>query len=431
MTRVSVPRGFRDFPPEIMLRRIEIIREIESVFRLYGFSPLETPVVEYWETLAGKYGEEAEGKLIWRFKDPLSDKMYALRYDLTVPLARFVAMHPELPLPFKRYQIGLVWRHEEPQRGRYREFVQADVDIVGSGLPEADAEIMNVITHALEKVGLQDYVLRVNHRVLMKIIYEDKLGIRDPIEIYRVVDKLDKIGTDGVRKELEKRGINESIIDEILSLASIKVPMKKIDEIREIVRIQSSEYERVLSELSVISDLLRKPEKALLDLSLVRGLDYYTGPIFEVILEEGSPGSVAGGGRYDDLIGIFRKQGSLPATGGSIGVERVFDVLVERGLIKLNKKTVTDVMIVLLDEELRKEAWRVADKLRELGVKVEVDLLRRSPAKQRKRAQVLGIRYLLFVGKKEVEIGKYALYDRVTGERKILSIEEVAREVKT
>ncbi len=418
--KLAVPRGFRDIPPEVMIPRIKLLRCIEETFRLYGFSPLETPCIEYWETLAGKYGEEAENKLVWKFKDELSGKLYALRYDLTVPLARYVAMHPEIPLPFKRYQIGYVWRHEEPQRGRYREFLQADVDIVGSPYPEADAEVVNVVSKAIERVGLEDYIVRINHRVIMRSLLEKKLSLKqeDVVKIYRAIDKIDKIGLNGVKNELLRIGLSENLANKILDIASRRYKVKEaVDELNKLIGSENPLANKALEELDFISQLLEKPGRVILDLSLVRGLDYYTGLVFEIVLEKGGPGSVAGGGRYDDLIGIFRRAGSLPATGGSIGVERVLDVLVERGILKTEVSSVADVLVVALGEDYRIHAWRVANKLRDNGVRVDIDLMRRSSQKQRKRAQALGIRYILFVGKEEIEKGLYTLYDRTSGSR--------------
>ncbi|MEM4556214.1 MAG: ATP phosphoribosyltransferase regulatory subunit, partial [Acidilobaceae archaeon] len=199
---VRLPRGFRDFPPEVMIVRKKVIEKIASVFERYGFDPIDTSIIEYWETLAGKYGEEAESKLIWRFKDPWSEREYALRYDLTVPLARFIAMRPDISLPFKRYHIAPVWRHEEPQKGRYREFYQCDADIVGSPYPEADAEILDLVVDVLKEIGFRDFKVLINDRRILSGVFENELRLSDPIPVYRIIDKLDKIGAEGVRKEL-------------------------------------------------------------------------------------------------------------------------------------------------------------------------------------------------------------------------------------
>ncbi len=409
----GVPRGFRDFPPEVMKPRLRVVEQIRKVFEIYGFPPMDTPVIEYWETLAGKYGEEAEKMLIWRFEDPLSGRMYALRYDLTVPLARFVAMHPEIPLPFKRGQVSLVWRHEEPQRMRYREFLQADADVIGSPHPEADAEVMNVIARALIELGINDVVIRINHRRLLSQVFEKELGLDDPLPVYRAIDKLDKIGEEGVRKELEKLGLNDSSIEKIMKLIELRgEPQTLLERLATMVGNSGP-----VADLERVYELAEEPQRMLIDISLVRGLDYYTGPIFEYGLREQLSPSLAGGGRYDNLIGMFRKEGSLPATGASIGVERVIDVLRERGLIDEHARTSVLVMVTYLSEDLYGDAWKLTQLLRREGIPADVDLMRRSHSKQRKYAQRLGIRFVAILGEKEAREGKVTLYDRYEEKR--------------
>jgi len=217
---MPTPRGMRDFTPEVMLLRKRIISRIEDVFERFGFDPIETPILELWESVAGKYGEEAEKQLMYWFQDPWGGRRYALRYDLTVPLARFIADHPSLPLPFKRYHIGRVYRHDEPQKGRYREFWQCDVDVVGSTYPEADAEVLNVLTTALKEIDLPGFVVRINDRRILAGIFENKLGISGDrlLQVYRAIDKLDKIGWVGVEKELKKLLSSDSVkkIEEVI-----------------------------------------------------------------------------------------------------------------------------------------------------------------------------------------------------------------------
>ncbi|MGC9090330.1 MAG: histidine--tRNA ligase [Fervidicoccaceae archaeon] len=418
MRRIEIPRGFRDFPPETMKARLNVIEKVRKVFERSGFPPMDTPSLEYWETLAGKYGEEAETKLIWRFKDPLSNRDFALRYDLTVPLARYIALHPEIYLPFKRHQISLVWRHEEPQRGRYREFIQADIDTVGSTYIEADAEIINTISMALEELGLKDYIVKINHRGLLRDVIEKRFGILSN-NILRTIDKLDKIGEDGVKQELKKLGLNEEQIQTISSLF-IRV---KLDDTASLFDIIGREYrEKYVSIFNELFSLLYYKNKAVFDFSLVRGLDYYTGIIFEIVLTEGSPGSVAGGGRYDNLIGMLKGE-PLPATGGSLGIERVIDVMVERGLIKLEPITF-GAFVVVLDNEAFPLAWEYVMKLRERGITAEIDLMRRSPEKQRKRLNTLNYTYAIYIGKKELETKKVTLYNRLKGMRLEIELNE-------
>jgi histidyl-tRNA synthetase len=358
------PRGFRDFTPDLMILRKRLFSKLEEVFQRYGFDPIDTPAVEYWETLAGKYGEEAESRLIWRFEDPWSGRKYALRYDLTVPLARFITNHQEIPLPFKRYHIGPVWRHEEPQKGRYREFYQCDADIIGSPYPEADAEIVNLAIDAIKALGFESgFKVRLNDRRLLKGIFEEELGLQDPLDVYRIIDKLDKIGIEGVKNELlNKVGLSKGLVDKIVEIISIEGrPNEILDEVER--KYGKNENVKVATDhLRELLDLVRQEEFVILDLSLVRGLDYYTGPILEVVLDRPRIGSVAGGGRYDNLIGMFLGK-DLPATGVSIGIERIIDAGLELGIYNLNVKTLTKIQVIVLDKNSYKYAWDVTYRL--------------------------------------------------------------------
>ncbi len=417
------PRGFRDIPPELAILRRDLISRIESVYRRYGFDPLETPAVEHWEVLAGKYGEEAEGRLIWRFKDPWSDREYALRYDLTVPLARFVASHPEIPLPFKRYQIAPVWRHEEPQRGRYREFYQSDADIVGSSYPEADAEIVNVTEEALEAIGLSSGLkIIINDRRILAGVFEEELGIRDPLPVYRAIDKLDKVGPDGVRAELE-RLLGGPAASRVMDIASLRGdPLTALDELARRHGSNRKVMEGV-EHLRQLVELARRQSVLTFDMSLVRGLDYYTGPILEVVLDRPPIGSVAGGGRYDNLVGLFAKR-QVPATGASIGLDRLIDAGVEVGIFKLSKKTYTQVLVINVTPESYRYAWRVADTIRGWGFSVRVDLTRAGQDSQRRRGLRWGVPVFAFVGSQEQQSGTVTLYSQITGERTTVKLEE-------
>ena len=424
--RYRPPRGFRDFTPDIMILRKQLLSKLETVFQRYGFDPIDTPAVEYWETLAGKYGEEAESRLIWRFRDPWSNKDYALRYDLTVPLARFISNHQDLPLPFKRYHIGPVWRHEEPQKGRYREFYQCDADIVGSPYPEADAEIVNLTVDALAVLGFEKgYRVRLNDRRLLRGIYEEELQIEDPLPVYRAVDKLDKIGLEGVRRELDKLGLEENKILKIIELLNLRGHPEELISLISRKYQGNKDVESALDHLSQILDLVNTPGFVELDLSLVRGLDYYTGPIVEVVLDKPRIGSVAGGGRYDNLIQLFLGK-QMPATGVSIGIERIIDAGLELGIYRLARKTITQAQVIVLDQAYYKYAWKVANLLRTLGVNTRIDLSRAKERTQRKKALRQGIQYLVFIGKKEAESRTVAIYDSTTGKRTEVSVDSIS-----
>ncbi|MCE4612903.1 MAG: histidine--tRNA ligase [Desulfurococcales archaeon] len=427
---VRPPRGFRDFEPELMLLRKKLFSLLEDVFQRYGFDPIDTPALEYWETLAGKYGEEAEARLIWRFRDPWSGREYALRYDLTVPLARFIATHRDVSLPFKRYHIAPVWRHEEPQRGRYREFYQCDADIVGSKYPEADAEIVNLLASALDSLGLKGmYRIRLNDRRLLYGIFEEELGIRDPLPVYRAIDKLDKIGMDGVVGELYKIGLGESMIERIAKIIELKGDPSQVlggllkryggnNNVREAAR-----------HLDELFELLENPGVVELDMSLVRGLDYYTGPIMEAVFEKEKVGSIAGGGRYDNLIGMFIGS-EIPATGVSIGIERIIDAGIATGIYSLEKKTSTEVQVIVLDRESFKYAWKVANRLRGEGIKARIDLNRTNHRVQLRKARKLGIPIVVFIGRKERDEGKVTVYHVEQGTREEYRLEEAAPRIK-
>ncbi|MCX8195648.1 MAG: histidine--tRNA ligase [Acidilobaceae archaeon] len=424
MKEYRPPRGFRDFPPEVMLLRREVIGKVVRVFERYGFDPIDTPAVEHWETLAGKYGEEAEGKLIWRFTDPWSGKEYALRYDLTVPLARFVSNRQDLPLPFKRYHIAPVWRHEEPQRGRYREFYQCDVDIVGSPYPEADAEVIEVISEALRELGFSGFKVRLNDRRLLAAVFEEELGLKDPLPVYRAVDKLDKIGPEGVKRELS-RAAGEAVAEKVMDLISLGGDL-------EALRSLCSRYShnaRAKEACDHLEQVLSLVGGVTFDFSLVRGLDYYTGPIVEVVLDQPKIGSVAGGGRYDGLIGLFTGK-EMPATGASLGIERIIDAGVELGIFKPPRSTVADVYVVVVDWAYFKYAWRAARELRSNGINVRLDVSRASEEAQRRRARRLGAPVMLFVGKSEAESGTVTVYSPAKGERAVVRLEEAHLVIK-
>lgn len=425
------PKGLRDFPPEVQILRKEIFERIEKIFQRYGFDPIETPIVEKWETLAGKYGEEAENRLIWRFKLPYSDKEFGLRYDLTVPLARFVArFRPKLP--FKRYHIGRVFRYEKPQKGRYREFWQCDADIVGEPSSLADAEILSIVIDVFEEFGFKDYVIKLNDRRILRGIFEESLGIKDYgtiLKIYRIVDKLDKIGKEGVLKELKKIGLKEDSISKIEKVIDTS-ELKNGEVVEFLGKYEQENVQNGLRTLKEILDLVKKRGKIKIDLSLVRGLDYYTGMIYEAVVKEPRIGSLSGGGRFDDLIGMFIGQ-KIPAIGGSIGVERLIDAGLELGIFNLDKKTYTQIGIIYTPDVEIKKILEIADKLRKSGINVFVPYKPyKRIVKGIKELDKRGIPYVLIVGKREVEEGKLTLQNLKTGERKKVEIEKVKKKLK-
>jgi len=427
----SLPKGFRDFPPEDEILRKEIFSRIEKIFQRYGFDPIETPIVEKWETLAGKYGEEAENRLIWRFKLPYSEKEFGLRYDLTVPLARFVArFNPRFP--FKRYQIGRVFRYEDPQKGRYREFWQCDVDIVGEDSSLADAEILNVVIDVFEEFGFKNYTIKVNDRRILREIFERFLEINDYstiLKIYRIIDKLDKIGKEKILFLLKELNLGEKVLKQIESFIDIS-KLNNEEIFRYLESFGSSEIKTAIESLKTVLDFSKKKDRIKVDLSLVRGLDYYTGMIYEAVVEEPKIGSLSGGGRYDNLIGIFTGN-KIPAVGGSIGVERLIDVGLELGIFRKEKRTYSKIGIIYTKDVDVKKVWEIADYLRNKGINTFIPFESYSGILDGiKDLDKRGIQFALIVGTKEIEEGKLTLQNLYTRERQVIKLEEIDKIIK-
>ncbi|MEB3772844.1 MAG: histidine--tRNA ligase family protein, partial [Desulfurococcales archaeon] len=294
-------------------------------------------------------------------------------------------------------------------------------DIVGSPYPEADAEVALLAIKALDSIGFRDYVLKINDRRLLAGIFEEELGLENPIPVYRAIDKLDKIGEEGVRKELSKI-IPSGTVDKIMSVISLRGdPSEALGELRRKYG-KNRKVSEALGHLEETFTLITD-NRVIFDLSLVRGLDYYTGPIFEAFLEKPRIGAVAGGGRYDNLIGIFLKK-QVPATGVSLGLERLIDAVIDLGLIRADRETYTMAYVIYMKPSLLRNAWEIANTLREAGVPTRIDLIRGSTKKQAKRARRLGVRYLVYVGEREVEKGFITVYDTVTGTRSEERLEE-------
>ncbi len=412
-------RGMRDFLPEDMRRREYVFGILEEIFKAHGFEKIETPAIELWEILSGKYGEEE--KLIYRFKDR-KGRDIGLRYDLTVPLARVVAQHKsELTFPFKRYQMERVWRADRPQKGRYREFYQCDVDIVGTKSMLADAEVISVIYETLKRLNFKNFIIRINNRKLIKALYE-KIGEGSELEVARAVDKMDKKGPRGVKEELLNRGISPSGSDIILKAMEIK-------DIKEAKSFYGNcEGVMELEELfSYLVDYGILEEHFAYDPSLARGLDYYTGPIFETVVRKPRIGSITGGGRYDGLIGAFRGA-EIPATGTSLGVERLIAVMEELSMFPTGISSPVDV-IVCHFAETKGEAVKIASKLRAEGIRTDLYTGEKDLRAQLGYAAGNGISFVVIVGD-EVKEGKVVLKNLRSRKQKILSLQDVISEVK-
>lgn len=421
------PKGFRDFLPAEMLKREYVFNIITDTFHRFGFEPLQTPVVELNETLYGKYGEEAEN-LIFNVKHGRSDKdELSLRYDLTVPLARVVAQYEnDLTFPFKRYQIAPVFRGERPQKGRYREFYQCDADIVGVANQSADAELVALKVMALKRLGFSQFSVKINHRQLLTAIGIYSGVPQDQLpDLYRSVDKFDKIGADGVEKELVARGIAPDVVKRMLSLiTNQQTGTTNLDYLEDVLgnvpQAQTSISE--LREMARYMDAMGVSDAHYaFDLTMVRGLGYYTGPIFETVITEPNLGSISGGGRYDDLIGIFRKD-SLPTTGTSFGIERILVLMDELNLYPSHiGGTVVQILVAVVDESLRAEAMRLAAELREAGINTEIFMEDKKLGKQIAYADKKHIPLVAILGEDELQSGQVKVKKLATGDELTLS----------
>ena len=432
--RPRVPRGMRDILPEQMIRRQYVIDVIRDVFEEFGFEPLQTPALELSEVLTGKYGPDAE-KLIYQAGHVGGKEDISLRYDLSVPLCRVIAMHPQLPKPFKRYQIDPVWRAERPQKGRYRQFFQCDADTVGTESMLADAENVNLIYQVLTRLGFEQFEVNINDRKLITGIGQfagvptEQLG-----GLYRSIDKLDKIGVSGVRDELAENQISEPVIEKLLALLQIEGDTATVlNALNE--QLGDSEVAREgiaeLEELNNYLTTLGVPDKFYrVNVSMVRGLEYYTGPIYETVVEEPKIGSITGGGRYDELIGSFSKQG-YPATGTSFGIERIIDVMEEFDMFPTAVgKTVTQVLVTVFDADLAQESLKLATLLRQDGIRTEVYSRPTRLSTQIKYADTKGIPYAVILGSDELEAGKVAIRNLASREQQIVPRAEFVEHIQ-
>ena len=436
--RPSLPRGMRDFLPAEMRRRDYVFGIIKDYCARYGFDALATPSLEKRETLLGKYGEDAQ-PLIYHARHESGKEALSLRYDLTVPLARVVAMHGnELPLPFKRYQFAPVWRAERPQRGRYREFYQCDADIVGSASMAADAELIAMLCEILRALGFGErgpqFCVRINNRKLLHGIgeYAGVEAAQLP-DLYRSVDKFERIGAEGVRAELVDRGIAEDAVKRLLELLSLSGEGAELDTLREKLTDIPSACEGI-DELNELAALLGAydvpPQNFRFDFTMVRGLGYYTGPIYEAVIAEPNLGSISGGGRYDQLIGIFRRE-SLPTTGLSIGVERILDLMAELDLFPpcLTASSV-DMLVSVFNEETRSAAIAFAQELREFGLRVELSYETGRLGQQFRLADRKGIPHVAILAPDELAQGVVRSKHLVDGEERVWPRETAAAELR-
>jgi histidyl-tRNA synthetase len=413
-------KGFRDYPPEIMIPREQLIDTARRVYRSYGFSPIDTPALEYLEILAGKGSDETD-KQLYKFQDP-GDRWVGMRFDLTVPLARFVAEHAnELGIPFKRYHIATVWRGENTQRGRYREFMQCDFDTIGTRSTAADIETALVIHDLLSTIGFADFTIRINNRMVLSGLLE-RLGLSDrATAVLRSLDKLGKIGPEAVAEEMvSAAGASPEQARQVLQLSEITgdndTILQQVEKLvvgNETGQAGVAKLKEVLdgaSAAGVPSDRLR------LDLSIARGLDYYTGTIFETFLNAlPGIGSVCSGGRYDNLAELFTSQ-QLPGIGASLGLDRLLAAMEELGMIE-KIATPAPVFIPYFDKDRLHDYLRLATALRAAGVGVEVFCEPKKLGQQLKYADRRGFRIALVAGGDEFQAGVCQVKNLQTGEK--------------
>lgn len=406
-------KGFRDFLPEQQIVRQKFMETIKASYETFGFEPLETPALEYADILTGKYGDEGD-KLMYRFKDN-GDRDVALRYDLTIPLARVVAQYGEIKKPWKRYQMSPVWRAENTQKGRFREFYQCDADIVGSTNPLADAEILALSADTLRKLGVEDFVIRVNSREIISAFY-GKLGFTPERQTsaMRSVDKLDKIGMKGVKEELKENGFSTKEIEAIGFFIESSDSAKDTEGSEKLCQIL--EYARKLSPKT----------EFVVDFSIARGLDYYTGLIFETNLTKAPQfGSVLSGGRYDNLVGMFANK-PVPAVGASIGLDRLIAALEELKVVKA-EKTTTKALIVNFDESLAPQYLKLASDLRAAGVNTVLYFETSDLKKQLSYADDKGIPFAIMYGPNEAKEGVAIVKDLKKGTQEKVKLGDIAK----
>ena len=449
----SIPKGTRDFSPVEIAKRNYIFDTIREVYALYGFQQIETPAMETLQTLMGKYGEEGD-KLLFKvlnsgdYLNKVSDeelcerntlKLAArlcekgLRYDLTVPFARYVVMHrDELQLPFKRYQIQPVWRADRPQKGRYREFYQCDADVVGSDSLMNEVELMQIVDTVFTRFGVR-VLIKINNRKILTGIAE-VIGEADKIvDITVAIDKLDKIGIDNVNQELREDGISEEAIEKLQPIINLTgTNAEKLQVIADVLASSETGLKGV-EETKFILDTLEKVglnNEIELDLTLARGLNYYTGAIFEVKALDTPMGSITGGGRYDNLTGIFGMPG-ISGVGISFGADRIFDVLNTLDLYPKEAVCSTQLLFVNFGEKETEYCLPVVAKARQNGISTEIYPDSAKMKKQMSYANAKGISFVAIAGENEIAEGKFTLKNMITGEQNLVTPDELVETLKS
>ncbi len=428
MPRFQRPRGTRDYMPQEAWKLRLIANRIREVFELYGYGEIITPAFEHLDLLVAKAGEEVV-KQIYSFRDK-AGRLLGLRFEMTTPIARVIASNPMLPRPVRLYYIQPVWRYEEPQKGRYREFWQAGVELIGAECPEGDAEVVALTVRALQKAGLKGFVVKVNDRELVEgLLEEANVAPSQWVSAMRTIDKLEKRGESYVIQELAKLGLGESgartLITRLNSLkGSIEVLSQLSSTGSERLNRGVRRLEAILSELK---DGYGISNEVVIDATIVRGLDYYTSFVFEVVVPKADVGSVAGGGRYDDLIALVGGP-KIPATGMAIGLERLIHAIeAENGAI--GDYRVVEAVVIPVDPELRVYAARVAESLRSAGIRTMLEFGTRKLGKALERADKLGVRVAVIVGRSDIEEGVCTVRDMEKRVQERVLLDSVAEKV--
>jgi len=433
MAEIIEPRllkGFRDYGPQEQAARQAMFAKIQGVFERFGFLPMSTPALEYKEILMGKYGEDE--KLIYSFKDN-GGRDVAMRYDLTVPLARYVAQNRgQLTLPFKRYQIAPVWRADNPQKGRLREFYQCDIDAVGGPSPVSDAEVIVCMCKAVEAVGITNYQLRLNDRsifdLLSSLFLAAGASVDEGKEVMRALDKVGKIGKMGAVKILEEKNVSEGAIKQAQMLMDLGEGEQALANIEQNLSKDSWAVANLRTLLALVKAQGVAEKNIVFDPLIMRGLDYYTGVVFEIILPDKPEfGSIMGGGRYDNLVDQFSDQ-SLPAVGGSIGIDRLYDAMVDQGLVEA--EGLVKALVVNLDEQLMEDYVKLVTGLRAAGINSEMYYQPVKLDKQFKYAESKGIEYAVIMGPDEKAKGAAQLKNLKTREQAEVPLSELAGKLK-
>ena len=427
--------GTMELLPSEQILFNQIKEKIENTYQKFGFLPLDTPIIELSEVLLAKAGGETE-KQIYRFNK--GDTDLSLRFDLTVPLSKYVAKnYGNLSFPFRRYQIGKVYRGERPQKGRYREFYQCDIDIIGDGELDTinDAELPSVIYTIFRELGFNDFTICINNRKILNGLFEEIGQKENSVEILRIIDKIEKIGKQAVIEELEKIEVSKQAIEKIIDFIEISgTSIEKIEKLKEL-EIENETFKQGLDELEFVYKNIKlfgvPEENYKIDLTIARGLDYYTGTVYETFLNDYREiGSICSGGRYENLAEYYTDK-KLPGVGVSIGLTRLFYKLNELNLINVTKKSISDIIIIPMMDNLE-EPIKLATELRNLGVNTEIYSNNKKLKAKMKYADKLQIPYVIVIGEDEINSNKIKLKNMETGEEEEIELkaEEIAKKLK-